>query len=132
MRQCIWRLMEEIFRKECLPDYLEYIRQMQRSFEELDVVLDHLDEMAEEGKIDRYLVKSVFYALYFGEDRIWLSTERYMQFADCFVNYEERTKTVYHEDETTTQEILYGGNSDHGKDRDLSEAGAELWKNGDL
>lgn len=42
------------------PDYLEYIRQMQRSFEELDVVLDHLDEMAEEGKIDRYLVKSVF------------------------------------------------------------------------
>lgn len=86
------------------PDYLEYIRQMQRSFEELDVVLDHLDEMAEEGKIDRYLVKSVFYALYFGEDRIWLSTERYMQFADCFVNYEERTKTVYHEDETTTQE----------------------------
>lgn len=85
-------------------DYLEYIRQMQRSFEELDVVLDHLDEMAEEGKIDRYLVKSVFYALYFGADRIWLSTERYMQFADCFVNYEERTKTVYHEDETTTQE----------------------------
>lgn len=52
------------------PDYLEYIRQMQRSFEELDVVLDHLDEMAEEGKIDRYLVKSVFYALYFGADRI--------------------------------------------------------------
>ncbi|MFQ8981446.1 MAG: hypothetical protein ACLR6I_13680 [Waltera sp.] len=45
-----------------------------------------------------------FYALYFGADRIWLSTERYMQFADCFVNYEERTKTVYHEDETTTQE----------------------------
>lgn len=41
-------------------DYLEYIRQMQKSFEELDAVLDHLDEMAEEGKIDRYLVKSVF------------------------------------------------------------------------
>lgn len=85
-------------------DYLEYIRQMQKSFEELDAVLDHLDEMAEEGKIDRYLVKSVFYALYFGADRVLLSTERYTQFADCFVNYEERTKTVYHEDETTTQE----------------------------
>lgn len=86
------------------PDYLEYIRQMKRSFEELDAVLDQLDKMTEGGKTDRYLVKSVFYALNFGTDRVWLSPEHYTQFADCFVNYEERTRTVYHEDETTTQE----------------------------
>lgn len=42
------------------PDYLEYIRQMKRSFEELDAVLDQLDKMTEGGKTDRYLVKSVF------------------------------------------------------------------------
>lgn len=53
---------------------------------------------------DRYLVKSVFYSLYFGADRVRLETDDYKKFADCFVDYEERTQNVEQEDGTVTLE----------------------------
>ena len=51
---------------------------------------------------DRYLVKSVFYSLYFGADRVRLETDDYKKFADCFVDYEERTQNIEQEDGTVT------------------------------
>ena len=53
---------------------------------------------------DRYLVKSVFYSLYFGADRVRLETDDYKKFADCFVDYEERTQNTEQEDGTVTLE----------------------------
>lgn len=53
---------------------------------------------------DRYLVKSVFYSLYFGADRVRLETDDYKKFADCFVDYEERTQNAEQEDGTVTLE----------------------------
>jgi len=53
---------------------------------------------------DRYLVKSVFYSLYFGADRVRLETDDYKKFADCFVDYEERTQNIEQEDGTVTLE----------------------------
>ena len=51
-----------------------------------------------EGEVcDRYLVKSVFYSLYFGADRVRLETDDYKKFADCFVDYEERTQNIEQE-----------------------------------
>lgn len=47
-------------------DYREYIGQMQESFGELDTVLGEIDSMTEGELTDRYLVKAVFYSLYFG------------------------------------------------------------------
>lgn len=85
-------------------DYREYIGQMQESFAELDTVLEAIEEITEGELQDRYLVKSVFYALYFGADRLRLDAEDYERFADCFVEYEERTRTIELEDGTTEEE----------------------------
>lgn len=85
-------------------DYQAYVRQMQESFAELDAILDDIDGMTEGELCDRYLVKSVFYSLYFGADRVRLETDDYKKFADCFVDYEERTQNVKQEDGTVTLE----------------------------
>lgn len=90
---------------ENMPDgYREYITKMQESFTELDAVLDRIEGMAEGEPPDRYLVKAVFYSLYFGADRVRLDADDYTRFADCFVNYEERTRTIEHEDGSTEEE----------------------------
>ena len=52
--------------------------------------------------LDGIRVKAVFYALYFGEDTP--SRRAHRQFVDCFVTYEERTRTVTAEDGTETDE----------------------------
>ena len=67
-------------------DYQAYVSQMQESFAELDAILDDIDGMTEGEVCDRYLVKSVFYSLYFGADRVRLETDDYKKFADCFVD----------------------------------------------
>ena len=85
-------------------DYQAYVRQMQESFAELDAILDDIDGMTEGEVCDRYLVKSVFYSLYFGADRVRLETDDYKKFADCFVDYEERTQNIEQEDGTVTLE----------------------------
>ena len=52
-----------------------------------------------EGELtDRYLVKAVFYSLYFGADRVRLDASDYQRFAECFVNCEERTRTIENPD----------------------------------
>lgn len=85
-------------------DYREYITKMQESFLELDTVLDEIEAVAEGEPPDRYLVRAVFYSLYFGGDRVRLDAEDYIRFADCFVDYEERTRLIEHEDGSTEEE----------------------------
>lgn len=86
-------------------DYRAYISQMQESFAQLDGVLEEIEAMAEGEPPDRYLVKAVFYSLYFGADRVRLDERDYTRFAECFVEYEERTRTIEHEDGSTEEEI---------------------------
>ena len=52
--------------------------------------------------LDGIRVKAVFYAIFFGEDTP--SRRAHRQFVDCFVTYEERTRTVTDEDGTETKE----------------------------
>ena len=85
-------------------DYREYIGQMQESFGDLDTVLGEIDNMTEGELTDRYLVKAVFYSLYFGADKIRLETSDYQRFAECFVNYEERTRTIENPDGSESEE----------------------------
>ncbi len=85
-------------------DYREYIGQMQESFGELDTVLGEIDSMTEGELTDRYLVKAVFYSLYFGADRVRLDASDYQRFAECFVNYEERTRTIENPDGSESEE----------------------------
>lgn len=85
-------------------DYKKYISQMQDSFGELDVVLAEIGELAEGEPPDAYLVKAVFYSLYFGESKLRLDEDDYQKFTDCFVDYEERERTITQEDGSTTEE----------------------------
>ena len=85
-------------------EYVAYIEDMRRSFTLLDDAIAAVNDMTENGdSLDGIRVKAVFYALYFGEDTP--SRRAHRQFVDCFVTYEERTRTVTGEDETETEEI---------------------------
>lgn len=71
-------------------EYRILIEKMRDSFENLDEVLAEIREMTEDGEVNPYQVKSIFCALFFGEDPSRLDAEDYRLFADCFVTYEER------------------------------------------
>ena len=84
-------------------EYVAYIEEMRDSFQLLDELISTVNEMAEgEDSLDEIRVKAVFYALYFGEDAP--SRRAQWQVADCFVAYEERTRTVTGEDGTDIEE----------------------------
>ena len=61
-----------------------------KSFSDLDEVLTEINDMCEDGGVDDYRVKAIFYALFFGADQPRMSDEDYRTFADCFVTYAER------------------------------------------
>lgn len=80
------------------PEYRRYIEDMRNSFAQLDEVIAEINNQCEDGKsLDDTRVKAIFYALYFAAEQP--DTDGIHAFADCFVDYEERTRTV-----TTTDE----------------------------
>ena len=84
-------------------EYVAYIEDMRRSFTLLDSAIDAVNDMTEgSDSLDGIRVKAVFYAIFFGEDTP--SKRAHKQFVDCFVTYEERTRTVTGEDGTETEE----------------------------
>ena len=84
-------------------EYVAYIEEMRDSFQLLDELISSVNEMTEdEDSLDAIRVKDVFFALYFGEDAP--SRRAHRQFVDCFVTYEERTRTVAGEDGTDIEE----------------------------
>ena len=84
-------------------EYVAYIEDMRRNFTLLDSAIDAVNDMTEDGdSLDGIRVKAVFYAIFFGEDTP--SRRAHRQFVDCFVTYEERTRTVTAEDGTETEE----------------------------
>ena len=86
-------------------EYRAYIGEMREGFDLLDGAIENINELTEgEDGLDGIRVKALFYALYFGADSPGQQDCR--KFADCFVAYEERTRTVTveHEDGTNTEE----------------------------
>ena len=84
-------------------EYVAYIEDMRRSFALLDSAITTVNDMAEgSDSLDDIRVKAVFYAIFFGEDTP--SRRAHKQFVDCFVTYEERTRTVTAKDGTTSEE----------------------------
>lgn len=71
-------------------DYRMYIEKMRDSFTDLDTALAEINGMAEDGEVDVYRVKAIFYSLFFGADQPRMNDGDYRSFADCFVIYEER------------------------------------------
>ena len=80
------------------PEYRRYIEDMRNSFAQLDEVIVEINSQCEDGEsLDDTRIKAIFYALYFAAEQP--DTDGIHAFADCFVDYEERTRTV-----TTTDE----------------------------
>lgn len=82
-------------------EYRQYIADMRGSFGSLDVAVSGITPMIESGSIDTTRMKAIFYALFFGADT---HSVDYNAFADCFVRYEERTRTITDEDGNETEE----------------------------
>ena len=90
---------------ETPEEYRAYIEEMRTGFALLDEAMDGISELTDgEDSLDEIRVKALFYALYFGAEGPGQQDCR--KFADCFVTYEERTRTVTEErdDGTTTEE----------------------------
>lgn len=90
-------------------EYRGHIEEMRASFALLDSTIAEVDGQMEGGdSLDSTRVKAVFYALYFGEDSP--GSRAHQAFVDCFVTYEERTRTVTGVDENgneTEEEETY-------------------------
>lgn len=83
-------------------DYRQYIIDMRSAFSELDTAIGQITPMIEDGSLDSTQVKAIFYSLYFGSDS--LRGIDYQAFADCFVRYEECTRTVKNDDGSESEE----------------------------
>lgn len=90
-------------------DYRGYIEDMRGSFTLLDGSIASVNGEMEDGdSLDSVRVKAVFYALLFGAESP--SRVEHRRFVDCFVTYEERTRTVSSTDSEgneTTEEETY-------------------------
>lgn len=84
-------------------DYRGYIEDMRESFDLLDGSISSANSEMENGdSLDSVRVKAIFYALYFGAES--LSRVEHKQFVECFITYEERTRTVTGEDGNEQEE----------------------------
>lgn len=81
-------------------EYRAYIIEMRNCFTALDGAISEVEAMMEYGgTLDGTRIKAVFYALNFGTENLSLRKSRAKGFVDCFVTYEERTRTVTGTDE---------------------------------
>ena len=96
-------MVELCFHGGALPEnvpaeYRIYMEDMQSSFSKLDELIEEINCMTEgDERLDDTRVKAIFYALYFGADDPQSAADQ--DFVDCFVTYEERTRTVSVTDE---------------------------------
>lgn len=84
-------------------DYRKHIEDMRSSFTVIDEKISAVNAKMENGNsLDSIRVKAVFYSLYFGSNQpSMLDSSKYI---DCFVKYEERTRTVIKADGTESRE----------------------------
>ena len=78
-------------------DYREHMEDMRSSFSILDSkITDKNNQMEDGDSLDSVRVKAIFYSLYFGESHP--SKINQGKYVDCFVSYEERTRTLTDEE----------------------------------
>lgn len=82
-------------------EYRGYMEDIQNSFVSIDQLISEIENL-EDGPADDYRIKSLFYALYFGDGQPSLHAQR--KFVDCFIQYEERIRRIENEDGTMTEE----------------------------
>lgn len=82
-------------------EYRGYMEDIQNSFVSIDQLVSEIENL-EDGPADDYRIKSLFYALYFGDGQPSHHAQR--KFVDCFIQYEERIRRIENEDGTMTEE----------------------------
>ncbi len=84
-------------------DYRKHIEDMRSSFIVIDEKISAVSARMENGNsLDSIRVKAVFYSLYFGSEQpSMLDSSKYI---DCFVTYEERTRTITKDDGKKSEE----------------------------
>lgn len=75
-------------------EYATQVRVMQTCLGVLDSTVAKINSQAEDETLDGNWVKAVFFSLCFGDERLKLTASEARDFADCFVRYETRTRTV--------------------------------------
>lgn len=85
-------------------DYAGYIREMRGDFSELDAAITEISFQAEDGSLDAVRIKAIFYSLFFGTENLRMDSSDFRAFTNCFVRYEERTRTVIDGDDNETEE----------------------------
>lgn len=85
-------------------DYANYIHDMRDSFSKLDAAIADISAEIKEGSLDNVRVKAIFYSLFFGAKNLKMDNADYRKFADCFVRYESRTRTVNNSDGIVSEE----------------------------
>lgn len=75
-------------------EYRQYIEDMRESFSELDTAVSEITPMLKGGNLDSIRMKAIFYSLFFGAENLRMDAGDYRSYADCFVEYEKRTRTV--------------------------------------
>ena len=74
-------------------EYRQHIESMRDSFALIDGAIATVNAQMEDGdSLDTIRVKAVFYSPFFGADAPSLLD--HLKYVDCFVTYEERTRTV--------------------------------------
>lgn len=75
-------------------EYASHIADMSECFAVLDEGISEVDSQMDGGALDNIRIKSLFYSLNFGAGNLSLSQTGASAFVDCFVAYEDRTRTV--------------------------------------
>lgn len=92
---------------EMSAEYAGQVRSMRNCLTALDGAVAAVNEQMESGALDGAMVKAVFYSLNFGAQNPRLPPAEARAFADCFVRYETRTRTVPSGADPDTGETLY-------------------------
>lgn len=88
-------------------EYAAQVHTMQACLAELDGAVVEVNDQMESGSLDGNWVKAVFFSLCFGDEHLKLTPSKARNFADCFVRYEERTRTVASGTDPDTGETTY-------------------------
>ena len=88
-------------------EYAAQVHVMQACLEMLDRAVAEVNGKTEDTSLDGNWVKAVFFTLRFGDEHLKLTASAARDFADCFVRYEERTRTVAAGTDPDTGETLY-------------------------
>lgn len=88
-------------------EYAAQVRVMQTCLGMLDSTVAKINSQAEDETLDGNWVKAVFFSLCFGDEHLKLTLSEARDFADCFVRYEERTRTVASGTDPDTGETIY-------------------------